>query len=485
MRRSIFILIAVTIIVAMMATPGIASSPKQGEGTTLFLQLDLSDVKVSQGMSPAQVLGAYRVHQSWQVNRIIAFLVYLKDKGLVASFQPDLDNNGILVTTTGPEGAAALHSSPGLFTTTEANPEALEQSAQALHTAMRASMKTSVKEGLADGALWTFVELGDYDVWGDAAPSTLVKVTLKDKNGNVVATARTTSESDGDWDTYFHNGQRVWPGYRVIVKSGGVTKSIKIPQLTILAKRNTDISSGKGPANKTVVVGFVHHYLTASGWDSDWYEHAVPTGGSGNYSYDFTSDANMIGLDWTYVQYEPNADWTIDREVGVPGVFGFLGQNYAWGYYKPATQVKVILKNSSGVEKARTTCRTSFWGSFYVEFYDSSGNPVMVRPGDKITVTASPGGITATMINLTANANAAADTVSGKAKPNKYVDVELRHYTSEYDYDYYYKYPKANSAGNYSTDFTGTVNMKVNDAGYVYYTNPKTGDGAEVRFIAQ
>jgi hypothetical protein len=486
MRRNILTLITVTIIVALLATPGLASPPKEGGGETIFLQLDLSEVVISQGMSPAQVLGAYRLHQGLQVRRIIGLLVYLKDKGLVASFEPDFDNNGILVTTTGAEGVAALHSSPGLFTTTEASPEALERSAEAFHAAILASMKAAREVAEVNGTFWTYVELGDDDLWGEVAPSTTVWVTLKDASGNIVATARTVSESDGDWGTYFRNGQRVWPGYRVIVKSGGITKSIVVPKLTILANRNTDISSGKGPANKTVVVGLYHCYLTASGRDCDWYGHAVLTDGSGNYSYDFTSDANMIGLDLTYVQYEPNANWTIYRGIEVPGVYGGLGHNYAWGYYNPFTQITVILKNSANVEKARTTCRTNYWGWFWmVEFYNASGKPVMVRPNDKITVKGSPGGITATMINLTANADAAANTVSGKAKPNQRVEVELRHYTSEYDYDYYEGYPKANSAGNYSYDFTGTVNMVVNDAGYVWYPNPNTGDGTEVWFIAQ
>lgn len=485
MRRSIFTLIAVTIIVALLVTPALASPPKEGGGTTLFLQLDLSEVVVTQGMSPAQVLGAYRVHQGLQVNRIIALLLYLKDKGFVASFEPDFDNNGILVTTTGAEGVAALHSSPGLFTTTEASPEALERSAEAFHAAMQASMKAArTRVSPAVGTFWTWVALGDNWISGTVSPSTLVRVTLKDASGNIVATARTVSDSDGDWETSFRNRQRIWPGYTVIVKAGGMTKSIKVPRMTIFANRDTDVSSGKAVADKTVYVDLGHYYPTASGWKSSWYGHNVGTDGGGNYSTDFTGDVNMYGDDWTSVIYCPNDNWCLQRGVSVPCVGVRLGHNEAWGRFDPITQVTVILKNSAGVEKARTVYLTDWWGYFWVEFYDGSGNPVMVRPGDMITVSGS-GSITGKPINLTAQADAGEDTVSGKAKPNRYVTAGVRHYTSEWDYTYYWLYPKANSLGNYLADFTAQVNMVVNDAGLVYYQDPVTGDGTQVEFIAK
>lgn len=485
MRKTILTLLALTIIAAMLVGPGLAAPPKEGGGETLFLQLDLSGVEVAEGMSRAQVLGAYRLHQGLQMKRVIGFLASLKDQGLVASFQPDFDANGILVTTTGAEGVAALSSSPGLFTTTAASPEAQERSAEVFHAAMWTQMKnadTTVIE--AASTFWTWMQLGNSWLSGTVAPNTLVRVTLKDRSGNVIATARARSDGDGDWETSFRNWQEVYPGYRVTVRAGGVSKSVRVPRLTIFANRDTDVSSGKAPANKTVYVGLGHWYLTNSGWKRRWYEHTVGTNGLGNYSYDFTGDVNMRGDDWAYVTYCPNDNWCIDRGVTVPQVSALLGHPTAWGHFEPLTQATVVLKDSANVEKARVVYRTDYWGWFDVDFYDGSGNPVMVKPGDKITVSGS-GGITARPINLTAKANAKADTVSGKAKPNKRVGIGLRHYTSEYDYYYYYRYPKANTKGNYLADFTSLVNMAVNDAGYVYYQDPRTGDATEVAFIAQ
>ncbi len=245
MRRSILTLLAVTIIAAMLVTPGGAASPKRGGGETLFLQLDLSEVGVAEGMSRVQILGTYRLHQGLQWRRVIGFLAYLKDQGLVVSFRPDFDANGILVTTTGAEGVAALRSSPGLFATTKASSEALERSREAFHATMRAS-RISAATDVAPSIVTfhTEVALGEDWIGGTVAPSTLVKVTLKDKSGAILAKAHTVSDGAGDWETSFRNGQRVYAGYKVIVRAGGVKHKLRVPRLTIVPNRDTDVSSG-------------------------------------------------------------------------------------------------------------------------------------------------------------------------------------------------------------------------------------------------
>ena len=486
MRRGMVTLLAVTIIAMIVASPGLASPPREGGGETLFLQLDLSEVKVAEGISPAQVLGEYRLQQGLQMKMVISLLVHLKDQGLVASFQPNFDANGILVTTTGAEGIAALRSSPGLFTTTAGSPRALERSAEAFHAAMRAPMKAATRKIVrANDTFWTTIDLGGNWLWGQVAPSTEVEVTLKAPEGNIIDRARAISDSDGWWDAQFRAWHRVYRGYTVIVEAGGITKSIRIRWwLTISAKRKTDVSSGKGPRNKTVWVGLGHLYLTDSGWDSDWYGDWVATDRRGNYSYDFTGEVNMKGDDYAFVEYWPNDNWGLQRGVTVPGVAARLQNNNAWGNFTPFTQITVILKDSRNREKARAVCLTDSGGYFRVEFYNENGNPVMVRPRDKITVSGS-GSIQAKVMDLRAKANATEDTVSGKAKPNQRVAVGLRHWTSGTDYDYYQKFPEGDSTGHYLADFSSLVDMAVDDSGYVYASNPRTGDGTQVEFIAE
>jgi hypothetical protein len=297
--------------------------------------------------------------------------------------------------------------------------------------------------------------------------------SLSDTGVHVVASANGWISSGGGLGNCFEGAaSTITPGYKITIKiynSTGTTLlktySTTIPSLGFTSFDIPHaIVNGTAPAGSQLEVNLWHPKLNAANGSTDVTKH-VTTSGAGNWQVSFGTA--MRGGDEVKVTWQkPATYFTFYRYLYAPNVDCVLGGDYCDLYGIPGKPASLSIKHA-GKTYTFTGLFTS-WGGFWGYL------PYDMAVGDKISGT----GVTSlTLPTITAVLNYTANTVTGKAPANRYIDVDLDKYYPRPE-GYYYRWVKANSAGNYTADFSSSIDITLTDSleFSVYYTNPTTGN---------
>jgi hypothetical protein len=316
----------------------------------------------------------------------------------------------------------------------------------------------------AGGQILTQFNLLLYDNWvsGQAFPASVeVKGEMRNAAGTLVGVFDATTNGSGQlsgpftWNGYYSD---FIPGYTVTFRQGLSLFTSKVPNVrfTSINKAQSKVK-GKGPKNKPYSVSWYHRNLDA-GNTSIYLVRSGTTSSTGAWGKDFGSTPFRSGDGLNaYLWSNGSFEWRRSLEVPSYMYCNMTGGDcnlYGW----PFTPVSIGIIHAGVTYTFSGICDA--WGSFSAGLRSTTGTPIALKAGDPVSGTGVAGYL---LPKLTGSADAATDVVSGKAPKKKYLDV--------YVYDYvapglYYRYGHANSLGNYSVDYTGSIDIL---SGNVYY----------------
>ncbi|MBI4769401.1 MAG: hypothetical protein HY784_03035, partial [Chloroflexi bacterium] len=219
-----------------------------------------------------------------------------------------------------------------------------------------------------------------------------------------------------------------------------------------------DLVSGAGPANSEI---FLMTCQREGVGQCHWYEAEAATDGSGNYSSAlFGSGAlDLDRASWVYAGHSdtPRADTTY---YGAPPLARVnITYNNVAGMAEAGATVTATLRDSGGAFKDEASAVAEPWG-YYALYFDAD-----VIPGDSVEVTG--GGVNTTVVvqNLTAFADANADTVSGEAP----VSAPMYLYGRRWPGRYFGERFTAGADGTYTYALGGRLDLLNGYSGHVYY----------------
>ncbi len=299
------------------------------------------------------------------------------------------------------------------------------------------------------------VRVNSGHVEGFTTPSTSLTLTLKDTAQTVKATANLNSNSDGYFATEFKDQNNnlviIMPGYIIqMVPLTGETITVSTVDLTAQVNLITDVVAGKGPANSTLVVSVSAYPLT------------VTTGAQGNYTANFSGKVTIMRGNAIDVRYY-NADSNlISFSMFVPQITVRMNPGSVTGYSTPNTPLTLTLKDTAQAVKATASLTSDSVGYFSTDLRGQDGKGIMLSPGYTVQMAPQTGeGLTVNVVEMTAQANIAADVVTGKGPPNSSLTVMAGYIPLGVNTD---------AQGNYNGNFLGKADIKRgNPLSVIYY----------------
>lgn len=276
----------------------------------------------------------------------------------------------------------------------------------------------------------------------DWTPNTIITLTI--------GSNKWTNLSD-DWGwVYFSNLPiELLPGQLVEMTDGTYTRSHTILNLAV-----TEVDQNADSIRGTAVSG---SEIFVDGWDEiTWEEVLTVADAQGNWSatfssFNITTGANGYAKQYDEVGNSTNIYWYIPDPYFQVYPLG----DYIYGYRWPANTT-VTASIGSSVIGSGVSNKT---GRVYIssELYD-------LQPGQVVKLTDGTHTRLHTVRNLAVtNIDQAADIVSGTADANTALS-----YVSARDNlgQWFYRYPSANSFGNWHADFSGLVDIKIGTFGW-------------------
>jgi hypothetical protein len=312
----------------------------------------------------------------------------------------------------------------------------------------------------AGGAQFAFqVTLNDQCFLLTGPPETSATVSLRTAGGNLRDRLRTSTDIKGF----------AFDCFRVSIRGGNVIKALadgnatvwSIPKLTIGTDRDTDVTSGHGPANRSLQLLLVH-FNTFDG-PSSFHDREVVTDADGDYSTDFSNDVNVKGADEAVAYLSEG-----DHRVAAVGIVPFMrivrNDNVVFGALNLGDSISLALRRSDGSLKAEAQVGpVPFLNIYDVALYDSDGDAVAARAGDVLNGSfADDAEITLPVMVLTGSA--ASDEVRGRCMPNRPYRVFIERFDFEGgDFVFQEFTGRTGSDGTFTEDVSGRVNLKVGD----------------------
>ncbi|MBC8422427.1 MAG: right-handed parallel beta-helix repeat-containing protein, partial [Chloroflexi bacterium] len=294
------------------------------------------------------------------------------------------------------------------------------------------------------------------ELWGYTTPGAEVAVTIRDGGGAVKDSGTATAFSLlGYWD--YLAGADILPGDTVEVQVGGGTYTSTVANITTSFDLANDLVSGTGPAGSEIFLMTCQQ----EGVECHWYEAEAATDGSGNYSSALfgSGPLDLDRASWVYAGHSdtPRADTTY---YGAPPLARVnITYNNVAGMAEAGATVTATLHDSGGAFKDEANAVAEPW-SYYALYFDAD-----VIPGDSVEVTG--GGVNTTVVvqNLTAFADANADTVSGEAP----VSAPMYLYGRRWPGRYFGERFTAGADGTYTYALGGRLDLLNGYNGHTYY----------------
>jgi hypothetical protein len=392
-------------------------------------------------------------------NQLLPRLMEARASGLIADFEPDFYGGYVKVANP----TAQLRGSGSLFPVFSTREEAVVRPPVSAAKIGNRSAGPSIFMGLYSSC---------FDMY-TGIPNAHIKGTLKSPAGEVLGVVNTYADADGDlWDYWDGYSDSNVPGYKVTFKifnSSEVlvgTYSVTIPRIEY---KSIDKAAGKVTGTATAGKDFrayLFHPNLNSAEDS-YLEYIDGTvSATKNWSADFAKA--FRGGDQLGIYLYQTSNFTFYRGMNVARVGCRLQSNYCFNNTLPNKSVTLTVTHGGTTYKF--TGKTDTSGYLYGYLYNSSGDPVLITAGDKITGTDAT---TENMPKLTLTANRSANTVSGTAPANKWFGVAIYiwdPWASDYDW------VKSTSTGAFTASFSTDIPSKGTIEPDIWYTNPTTGN---------
>ncbi len=253
-----------------------------------------------------------------------------------------------------------------------------------------------------------------------------VTMTLLDAGGAVKEQETFQAGSDGDFDEGFYdlydNPVYAHAGDQVVVQASPPV-TIAVPELAAWADGEAETVVGQSSLPNQTLYVWVNGDDLGGGCGL-----TVLTGGSGDYTADFTGRCDLRPGDDGFVWYDDVSGNRVQLDFFVPGVHvrqNLFSGDYLdfalWGYTAAGTEVTttVVLADAGGEVKSATANIFGPWSIYTVVLFDEYGNPTPIEAGDTLTLTETAGmGVRQqvfTVPPMTAETDVLADIVSGQA----------------------------------------------------------------------
>ena len=285
-----------------------------------------------------------------------------------------------------------------------------------------------------------------------------VTVRLLSSSGAERAVATTTSStSNGNfWVSFLDaagNPLIIHPHDTVRIEA---SQPVTIPVVPLTAETDPshDRVTGTGPANAQLDV------WTGNCWRD------VTTGAAGAFTANFSGECDLRAGDWIIVAYSSPEGNQVYISFSTPMVQVNTVNNIVDGYATPNASTLLTLKRG-GSTLATATTSTKMDGWFSAFFTDANGKLVDIKAGDTVEVTSSPT-MSVPAVNLSATLDINTDTVSGRGPANALLLVRIYSQGGGSLRD---KSVLTDSAGNFSVDLSGEMDLTSSSYAYVRYSD--------------
>ena len=313
--------------------------------------------------------------------------------------------------------------------------------------------------------------IGNCSVYGwNAGSKKSVVLTWKDSDGNLKNKQTVKSDSSGNFDGNCDYSERIEFGDTIQVTIGSGTRTLTIPKLTIAVDRVSNTVSGKGPAGDSVDVTGCERDMGCNDYT------ALTDGTTGAYSHDFSSDVDITGAGYGYVDWlspqgddvENSADaQSIQIWEGRPGSSLSFEASGAAGQ-----QFTLHLLDGSLAPIGSSAVSFDQWGSYQNDIVDADGVRVRAHAGDTVDASGLASDAYFVLPAISVSGNVKTDKVSGTCLPNLPFSFEAYafDYSRETSFD-----GTTNGSGSFSMKIAPQMKLKHGDHIDIYCTL-STGD---------
>lgn len=299
------------------------------------------------------------------------------------------------------------------------------------------------------------------EVDGYAAPGATVTITRTPQMGPQESDTTTASTNDG---SYWVGFAAIEPNDVIEVDNGSSLISTTVVSLTATATPwVNDIITGTAPADSEVGVA-VWQISPVGRWL--WHKKTVTSGGSGDYSADFSGILNLDRMSGVWVIFPDISGNETIILYRPPLAAVNETYNNVWGNATPGALVTATLKDSGGGTK-ETESTTSHSAAGYYEI----GFDADVQTGDSVEVTGGGMSATVAVTTLTALADTDADTISGLSPASS--DLIVRGWRWDYiagpSFD---EFVTSTGGGGYTDNLSGRYDLYNGYQGHVHYSQP-------------
>lgn len=388
--------------------------------------------------------------------RLLPGLMAAKAEGIITDFEPDFYGGFVRVTNP----SATLRGGSGAFPVKASKWDAIVRPPVSVGERTTRSATLQINLFLYDNC---------FNI-KNASADQYIKGTLKTSSGELLGIFDGYADSEGQLWECFQGDAGVSPGSVILFKrydsvSGWITSKTTVPRATFKTiSKSTGVVTGTGTPGSNYLFYWWHPKLNANrDWDYFSIGKTIPS--TGKWIVDFPTPfkgEDNIGVDIKKGEFSFN--WNID----LPHLFCQLRTNYCVLYNLPNIPVSMTVKHAGILYSF--SGKTNYRGGFYADLRNTEGDPVLVSPGDTITGT---GATTYNLPTLTMSLNRSANTVAGKAPPNKWFEVSwnLSNYTLSD-----WMWTGSNSTGEYSASSPSDIPSSGFLQTDIYYTQPGTGN---------
>ncbi len=301
------------------------------------------------------------------------------------------------------------------------------------------------------------------DIWGfKAPPNSWITVELKDSFDSLKGTDVVQADQYGSWSSPNWMGRYltdIVPGDKIIATTTGYEVTMTVANLDANCDVETNIVSGVGPPNTSLEV-------QAWGMSGAGAGAQVIADTFGNFSYDFSSQRDILYNDWFEVIYNGNDGNKTHYQRQVPGLrTDIFWDNISGQSPVVNSYVNIYLYDQSDTTKAVASVWSNQHGEFRASSWDLSS--VDVAPYDKvIAVFADFSGVMMTVPYLTAELDKATNVLSGDAPANSLIYAYVSDPAGFYDGNI-----SVSSSGTYSRNLTGIFDVTIDSNAYLRYQN--------------
>jgi hypothetical protein len=333
------------------------------------------------------------------------------------------------------------------------------------------------------------IDLGWWCVDGRASDDVSVTVVWQDDESIVKQRGTVRSTGKGYWTICGDSDEDVEPGDTISARVGARTRSVTVPQITLVPDRSPDQhATGRAPADSALRWSHCHRRVAEAvrywKWRCMPANVAMTTDVDGRF--DFTTPNRQIGGDLLIASYPTSDGDRFVRAQRVPFVRVAIGKERFEGAYLPSRKLAVELW-ASGELKAEWAGRADDWsggglGWFFGRFADDDGVARRVHVNDRVIALKLGPNADFLVPGISVSAKRSSDLIWGSCGRSAFL-IGVEAYSPDRRRSYRNGYT-AGSSGDFSVDLTGDMDLRAGDIVWLYCVL-ESGDEVSRRVVVQ